>query len=162
MSCRVLAFAAAITISPMAWANWTYGERVQEMSGKPETWAELRSASSLNLRAPYDGPNFATLNIRRSASRLIVWIEIEKGQFVCSVSGCQIEVRFDDKPPSRFNVQGPADYNSRILVLLDGKRFVTEASKTNATIRVAATMHREGAPVMMFESSVPLYLGKPK
>lgn len=145
--------------SAAAHANWQYGERQDNLTGQAEAWAEIKSTESLSLSWPYSGTNFGSLNVRRSKARVTVWLEVDKGQFVCSVSGCQIEARFDERPPSRFAVQGPADYDSKILIILDGRRFVSEASSAKSTIRVRANMYQEGAPVMRFDSSVPLSLG---
>jgi hypothetical protein len=145
----------------LAETAWQYTMDTDEMTGKRNVTVIAESVNSLGLRAPHGGVNHAHLHVRQHARYgLQVLLEIDKGQFVCSLNECRVLVRFDDEAPVYFSAAEPADYSSTYLFLSPASRFVKAAAKARQ-IRVQANIYQEGAPVLEF-SPTPLVWPWPK
>lgn len=150
-------FLAAIAVAAPAFAGWEYETKKDVMTGKTDSIATLRSQTSLHLTFPYQGENFGTLIVRKHP-RLgtDVIYTVQKGQILCSTyRGCDVLVRFDDRPPITFGGNESSDYDRKIVFLKNPTRFITEASKAK-TIRVAVTLHDNGQQALQFDSAKPL------
>jgi hypothetical protein len=145
-------FIALVVASSSAHAQWRYDFNDDSMTGKREETASIESINSLDLGFPYKGRNMATLTVRKSPRRgTHVYFQIEKGQFVCGVSDCEVLVRFDEQQPTRYRAVGPADHSSKVLFLEPEGRFIAAARKAK-TIRVQANIYQSGAPVLEFNA----------
>jgi hypothetical protein len=77
-------------------------------------------------------------------------LEIERGQFMASVTGVQALARFDDGGPVKFWASGPADHSTTILFINDYGRFVAQLRKAK-TVRLSTSVYQQGAPVFQFD-----------
>jgi hypothetical protein len=146
----------ALTCLP-ALADWKYDETIDKMSGKKTAHATMESSNSLDLSFPYKGANHGNLTVRQHPSYgLDVIFSIDKGQLLCSsYDGCNVSVKFDDKPPVKFSASSAADHDSKVIFLRTTSRFVESARKAK-TILIQPTVYQAGSPVLEFKTSAPL------
>jgi hypothetical protein len=131
-------------------SRWQYQDDADRMTGKPTRFASVDALESLNFDFPYKGRNIPTLTIRRHPTYgLDVILSVDKGQFLCGVSGCSVDIKFDGKQPMRFEANGPASHNSTILFLKPAKRIVS-LLQVSSTVLIQANFYKEGPQVITF------------
>ena len=134
-------------------AAWDVRESQDEMTGKKLVSASVESANVANFGWPYQGDTRGWLMVRKHPRfGQDVLFGIENGQIVCRASGCNVLVRFDDRPPVKFGAVGPEDHDPKMIFFTNTKKFVDELRKAKR-VRVAVTVHREGQPVFEFDTS---------
>lgn len=160
---KLFCLAIAMAFSGAACAEWQYEKDADAMTGKSSARARMQSDNSLDLDFPYKGANFGYLQVRQHPRYgLDVIFSINKGQLMCpSYSGCSVMVKFDDKPPVRFNATGPEDNSTTVIFLGNAPRFIAEAQKAKR-ILVQPTIYHAGAPVLTFTTGKPLEWASPK
>ncbi|MDH6185504.1 hypothetical protein [Polaromonas sp. CG_23.6] len=153
----------AMLVCASASAGWVYDDSTDKMTGKKTSTASIESNNSLSLAFPYQGKNFGNILVRQHPSYgLNVIFYVDKGQILCrSYAGCSVTVRFDDKPPMKFEANGSEDNDPKVIFLKGASRFI-EAAKKAKTILVQVTMYQSGAPVLEFHSASPLDWAAPK
>lgn len=123
--------------------------------GKGEiSTATVNSSNTISFEFPYNGPQKATLHIRKHPRYgKDVILSITKGQFLCSSvsDGCSVSVRFDDRKAERFSASEPSDNDSTAVFIKGYDRFVS-ALKKSKTVRIEATFFHEGNRVMEFNT----------
>jgi hypothetical protein len=92
--------------------------------GRKRQFATNPSVNTLSFGFPYQGEQHGVLMLRRSQAGNEVIIAIEKGQFLCYVTDCNVNVRFDDGPPRRVSASGPADHSTTTLFLSGGNGLI--------------------------------------
>lgn len=131
-------------------SRWRYSSRQDEMTSGKIREATVDSTNQLEFKFPYSGAQNATLELRqhpRFGKDVIV--SIERGQFICSVTGCSVLVRFDDGPSMRFNATGPSDYSSTALFISPYNKFYSNLIKAKQ-VRVSANFYQEGNQTLRF------------
>jgi len=132
------------------------------MTGKAVSNAVLTSDKSLSLSFPYKGENWAYLVVRQRNGRSDVMVKVQKGQILCrSHSPCDINVRFDDKPPVKFSGVGSSDHDSTLVFLEPERRFLDGATKAK-TILVQVPFYQNGNQIMEFSALAPLDMKRVK
>lgn len=152
-----IAILAAVAIQSSAIAEWEYSKSVDKMTSRPISTAINTSDSSLNLTFPYHGTNYGFLAVRKHPSHGVdVIFQVQKGQILCSrVRGCTLTVRFDKKPPTKFEGSESDDYDHKLVFLQNAQKFIAEASKAQR-ILIGATLHDNGQQIVEFTSKKPL------
>lgn len=116
--------------------------------------AFVQSTNTVEFGFPYSGAQHATLTLRthpRYGKDVI--LSIERGQFLCrSYEDCTILVRFDDKKSQSYSAVGAADNSTETIFIRNYARFVSSMQKAE-TVRVAANIYQQGAPVFEFDVS---------
>jgi hypothetical protein len=80
-------------------------------------------------------------------------LSIERGQFLCrSYEDCTILVRFDDQKAQSYSAVGASDNSTETIFLRNYPRFVGSMQKAK-TVRIAAEIYQQGAPVFEFNVS---------
>jgi hypothetical protein len=128
---------------------WMYASEGDPMGGQIRS-ATVHSNNELNLDFPYEGPQHAHLSLRshpRYGKDVI--LSIERGQFMCGVSDCQVLVRFDEGTPVKFDAAEPNDNDSTVLFIRNYARFLANLRKAKV-VRIQATLFQQGAPVLEF------------
>ena len=134
-------------------AAWDVRESQDEMTGKKLVSASVDSTNVANFGWPYQGDTRGWLMVRKHPRfGQDVLFGIENGQIVCRASGCNVLVRFDDRPPVKFGAVGPEDHDPKMIFFTNTKKFVAELRKAKR-VRVAVTVHREGEPMFEFDTS---------
>jgi len=63
--------------------------------GRARSFAVVTSTNTLNFDFPYTGSQYAHLTIRKTAGQgSAAMVSIERGQFLCGVEDCTVNVRF--------------------------------------------------------------------
>jgi hypothetical protein len=148
---------ALLLLSPMAYADWSYGASIDKMTDKQSPWANIESVNSLSLDFPYAGKNHGQILICQTPKgALNVLVSVQKGQILCSqFTSCNISVRFDDDKPVRFSGVEAADNSSNNVFLEPEPKFVASAKKAKR-ILISFTMYHAGEQVLEFRSAQPL------
>lgn len=129
--------------------HWSYSNDQDDM-GRTESDATLDSTNTLEFDFPYSGAQHGTLMIRKVHARATyVEVRIEKGQFLCGVEECTVNVRFDDGPIRRFTAVPPSDQSTTVLFIQDASAFIGQLSHAKR-VRVEATFYQEGAQALEF------------
>lgn len=134
-------------------AQWESGSYKDEMSGGTATFASLKSTNTLNLSFPYDGTQRATLTFRdHPRYGKDVFIRLDKGQFTCSVTGCDVQVRWDNWQILTLKASEPSDGSSNTLFFSNYDRFLINSRKASE-VRIQLPLYRQGAQHAHFDLS---------
>lgn len=130
---------------------WIYSSEPDPMSKGIVYLAMIKSSNVFEFSSPYDGPQKATLIIRRHprwGNNVI--LQIERGQLlVRSYEDMSARVRFDDGNPQGFAALGAEDNSTENAFLSPYSRFVDKLSKANR-VRISLPIYQEGSPVFEF------------
>jgi hypothetical protein len=118
--------------------------------GRKQSFANVSSTNTLNFGFPYQGRQWGILTVRKSSQKgTNVLIRIERGQFLCGIEDCIVNVRFDTGRIQRFSATEPSDHSTTTLFLNDEPRFVSLLHKAKV-VRVEATFYEEGSQALEF------------
>jgi len=107
-------------------SQWSYSSDDDAM-GRKRSFAFVTSTNTLSFDFPYQGSQHGTLTIRKSAqSGTDVVVRIERGQFLCGIDSCTVNVRFDTGPIQRFLASEPSDHRTTALFLNNEGRFISQ------------------------------------
>ena len=163
----VLRVAAALVVCSMfgasAYASWQYGNSVDSMTGKQSDFATVESSNSLSLDFPYKGKNYGHLIVRKHPRYgLSVVFAIDQGQTMCGTSsGCDLLVRFDDRPAVQYSGSASSDHDPKVVFLNNASRFIAEAAKAKK-ILVQVSLFHAGSPILEFYTPDTLQWGAKK
>ena len=133
--------------------NWQYTSTRDSMTDQTTYRAATKSLNAFNFKFPYRGEQHATLTLRthpRYGKDII--LTIERGQFLCSISGCNVLVRFDDSKPVRYSASEPSDHSTTTLFINDYSRFAGKMLKAKR-LRIQAEFYQEGSRTFEFDVS---------
>lgn len=132
---------------------WNYSEEKDEMGNGSVHQAHVNSNNIFEFGFPYQRPQRATLQLRKHPrfGRDVI-LSVERGQFMCGVSSCSVQVRFDDGNVQTYSATGPADHDSTVLFIRGYERFVAAARKSK-TVAIEAQFYREGNRVLQFNTA---------
>ena len=130
--------------------RWNYLTSSDPMGGTIKM-AYVLSLNQFSFGFPYQGTQRAKLTLRnhpRYGKDVI--LSIERGQFLCGISSCQLTVRFDDRPPQKYTAVEPADYSTTSLFIRNYSRFVRNLRRSKK-LYIEAKFYQEGSRVFEFE-----------
>ncbi|MBN8922345.1 MAG: hypothetical protein BGP10_12435 [Rhodanobacter sp. 68-29] len=131
--------------------SWLYRATTDDMTGKPVQVARVESQNTVDFSFPYAGDQHATLMVRkhpRYGSDVV--FSIERGQFGCSIDGCQLLVRFDDGAPERYTASEPSDRSTTSVFIVQHSRFYQRMLAAK-TVRIETTFFQQGNQVFTFD-----------
>jgi hypothetical protein len=118
--------------------------------GRKRSFASVTSTNTLSFDFPYQGIQHGTLVIRKAAeSGTNVIVRIERGQFLCPLDDCTVNVRFDAGRIQQFSASGPTDHSTTTLFLENEARFVSQLRRAKV-FRVEATFYQHGSQTLEF------------
>jgi hypothetical protein len=130
-------------------SQWGYSTDDDTM-GRKRSFAHVMSNNSLSFDFPYEGSQHGTLVIRKSPQwGTNVMVCIERGQFLCGIDQCIVNVRFDGGPIQRFSASEPSDHSTTTLFLRNEGRFVSQLRRAKV-VRIEATFYQEGSQALEF------------
>lgn len=138
---------AAKAVNP----TWRYSNEMDEMTGKAAQIAALKSTSVLMLDFPYQGPQQATLTLRRHPRHgFDSIVSIDRGQLQCGIGdGCKLTVRFDDTTESWTFIE-PQSHDTTMLFLRDGLAFAKRV-QTSKVVRIELKFFQQQPSVVVFD-----------
>lgn len=108
------------------------------------------STNTLDFDFPYSGVQNGRLTIRKTQGQgTDVYFGIEKGQFLCGIEECTVNVRFDEGPIQQFTAVPPSDHSTTVLFIEDTSSFVSRLRRAK-TVRIEATFYQAGAQTLDF------------
>ena len=110
--------------------------------GRKRSFAAVVSTNTLDFDFPYSGTQHGRLTLRKKSST-DVYVTIERGQFLCGIDNCTVNVRFDEGPIRHFTAVPPADQSTTVLFIEDTPSFITQLRKAK-TLHIEATFYQEG------------------
>lgn len=144
---------------PTKTTPWLYstdipGGITDEMTGKEIRYAATTSTNSHDLHWPYGNGVTATLRLRKHPRYgKDVIIELTAGQILCdSYDGCQISVRFDEKPMQIFIGSPPSDHANTTIFLSGYVKFV-KATRAAQKVTVEIPLYQDGNRAFTFNVS---------
>ncbi len=129
--------------------NWQYSQDSDKMTSKIQYFASVDATEQLQLKAPYDGGVTASVLIRNTTGENEVLLQISKGQFLASLDGENIQVRFDTAKAETYSCSGPSDYSSTVLFLHSSQKFIANLKKAKKLL-IGAEMYDNGVQQMEF------------
>ena len=137
--------AAALADGP----RWSYEDGADKMRGTHWASATVDATEKLDFSFPYNGGSTPSLEVRQRGKHVDVILLVSKGQFLCRVDGCSVEVKFDDGGVARYYA-GEADDGETNLIFIEGApEFVTKLKKAK-TVTIEAQFFQEGNRQMTF------------
>lgn len=132
---------------------WNYSESEDKMGRGKIKYAIVRSLNKVEFDFPYAGSQRATLHIRKHPEYgNDVMISVEKGQFMCGVSSCNVQVKFGEGKATKYSATEPADNSSTMLFIGDFASFIANLKKSKK-VYIEAQFYQEGNRVFEFETS---------
>jgi len=132
---------------------WNYQDYDDTLTGKKILTAWVKSQNTISLDFPYQGAQRAQLQLRKHPKYgMDVFLQIERGQFVCGIDDCTVSVRFDDGGVQQFAVTEPSDHSTETLFIQNYSRFVSQVRKAKKIV-ISATMYQEGERAFEFDVS---------
>lgn len=106
----------------------------------------MKSRNTVALSSPYSSETQAELILRkhpRYGNDVI--FSVSSGQLICGISdGCNVLVRFDDKPPREVRAGEPSDHSNDTLFLL-GYKQLSKSIKESKRMIVEVTFFQDGS-----------------
>jgi hypothetical protein len=139
--------------SPQTPVGWQYTESDDPMSSKKIKYAINQSTNFINLDFPYQGPQQGVLTVRKHPRHgNDVIFGVQKGQIMCSsYSGCNVLIRFDDKPAQKFSAKEPEDNSTETIFISNYTRFVATAKKSK-TLTLQVSFYQQGTQTFTFNT----------
>lgn len=130
--------------------NWIYSTKADQMGRGFIKNAFTTSINTVSFGFPYQGDQHGTLLLRnhpRYGKDII--FNIEKGQFLSGIDGCEVLVRFDENKPITFRAVGPED-NSTTAIFIKGYSQFVKSLKRSKKVKIEAPFYQEGQRVFEF------------
>lgn len=138
--------------------QWQYITTKDDLTGKEIILARLVSPESLRLEFPYQGENRIRLTVRQHPQyKEDVFLSVDKGQILCNLRDCDVQIRFDDNPPEKYQGSEPSDRSSETIFLNaeSRKRFLRKAAGAKKIV-VQLGFFNQGVHTRTFETISPL------
>lgn len=158
----VYADAAALADQAMAEANaaskpvgksWEYKESADKMRGSVDRFASIDSKNTVDFDFPYNGGSLLSLIIRDTAKDgLDILLQVSKGQFLCSYSGCFAVFKFDDGAMEKVPLVQADGGSSDVLFLVGDKKRLIKKIKNSKALMVEVEFYQSGARQFEFDT----------
>jgi hypothetical protein len=133
--------------------TWKYQTSEDEMTSKKIHLASVFSLNTVNFDFPYSGEQRAKLILRNHPRHGVdLILTIEKGQFNCGLSGCDVLIRFNDNQPITVKAS-ESESNKSTMLFLDAYNLLVENLPTTKTVKISANFYHEGNNVFEFDVS---------
>ena len=125
--------------------NWT------DALGKQRAIAAIQSMNTINLGFPYQGAQRGSLMLRRTEGEKEAMFSIERGQIVCGIDSCTVDVRIGKRPAFQMQASGTSDYSTTTLFLNPPSK-IWNAAAEGFDITIAVPIYQEGNRTFTFST----------
>jgi len=133
--------------------RWDYRNTPDDMGRGIIKIASVRSVNEFEFDSPYEGIQRAALILRIHPKHgKDVMLSVEKGQFLCEIDSCSVDVRFDENNVMPFSVGEPSDYSTTMLFFHDYDSFMYYLRKSKK-VYIEARFFMEATEVFEFNVS---------
>lgn len=130
---------------------WNYEESQDSMGRGTIKNAFVKSLNQVEFDFPYKGPQRATLQLRiHPKYGKDVILSIDRGQFLCGIDGCSVNVRFGSGKPVAYRVSEPADHSTTHLFIGSYEQFSANTKKVGR-VSIEAQFFQQGNRVFEFD-----------
>lgn len=141
---------AAAAVAPAREADWRKETVVDELSQRPITYLSAQSRETVNLAFPYQGEQRAEPVFREHPQHgSEAYLTLERGQIVCPIGRCTVDIAFDDEEPTSWRSTDAADHSSNIVFFRNHARLRRRVEEARE-VRVAITLFRQGTHTFTF------------
>jgi hypothetical protein len=150
---RVAVSSTGARVAPATTPGWQYSEDEDDMGRGKVKMAIIQSSNQVRFDFPYNGAQRGRLILRSHPKHgKDVIFGIEKGQFLCHLDGCNLEVKFGEGKPIKFHATAPSDNSTESVFIQNFDRFLANAKKADS-IKIEATFYQEGNQVFEFKTA---------
>ncbi|GAB3737345.1 hypothetical protein GCM10028794_19110 [Silanimonas algicola] len=136
-----------------ALATWAYSTGGDAMSGGTFRTAVLRSRNTFRLGFPYEGEQRGALTVRKHPRYgQDVILQIERGQMLCRIGGCNYSVKFDDGAIQQFTMNEPESHDSTVLFFANQARFLSQMKRAKL-VRIEVPLFQHAPLTLEFDVS---------
>lgn len=132
--------------------NWQYSTTYDKMDDRTDYFARCVSTNEAEFEFPYQGGSRFIITIRNQGKDNDVMIYVTRGQFMGSVLGGQLKVKFDKNKPEKYAYQAPTDASSDVIFVSSADKFINKL-KTSQKLMVETEFYNEGNVIMEFDIS---------
>jgi len=134
-------------------SRWKYEQEQDAMGRGQIRSAYVNSLNQVQFDFPYRGAQTAILQLRiHPQYGKDVLLSIERGQFLCGIDDCTVNVRFGTGKPIAYRAVGPADHSTTVLFIRNYDQFVRNIKKVEK-VSIEARFYQEGDRVFEFDVS---------
>jgi hypothetical protein len=133
---------------PPPGSQWDYSTDKDRM-GRARSFASVKSSNMLEFDFPYAEPQRGFLTIRKVRATDVM-IGIQRGQFLCGIETCTVNVRFDEGEIRHFAAAEPTDHSTTVLFIEDPSLFLSQLRKAK-TVSIEATFFQQGSQALQFD-----------
>ena len=130
---------------------WEYSAETDKMGRGTTKYASLKSVNEVSFDFPYNGGSRGILMLRNSPKygRDAV-LEITKGQFLCNLDDCPVNMKVDNGHPLHLHGSEAADGSSNVIFL--PYSTVLRDARRAKVLRFEANFYQEGSRVLEFHT----------
>jgi len=130
--------------------NWRYRIQEDKMTSDTTYIAYVEANEKLNFDFPYNGGSTVTLTIRKKGNETDVILRVSKGQFIPTVTGGLVRVRFGKDKARKYPTSMSSDYSSDVIFINNEREFVNNL-KSHETVIIETEFYQEGLKQVEFD-----------
>jgi len=136
-------------IQEPAQPSWDYSSHADKMGRGTAQYATLESVNEVDFDFPYNGGSKAIITLRNSPKYgKNVIFQVTKGQILCHLDGCRVNVKVDEGHPVPVDADEAADGSSNVI-FLPYSSLLRDLRRAK-TLRIEANFYQEGSRVFEF------------
>ncbi len=139
-------------LTPELHSNWNYSSSKDEMTEQLSSWYCAESTNTVEFDFPYSGGSSAELCLRRKGKKLDSYIKVSKGQFLCSIEGCTVQVKVDEKPISSYSA-GESDSGRSDMLFIESASRLQTALSASKQLKLQANFYQAGRRTFTFDTA---------
>jgi len=133
-----------------AQSAWVYSDYVDEMTSKTVYQARVTCPDKIQFKFPYEGGSTATIAVASVNGHNQVMLMIDKGQFIVTTDGMDIQVRFDDKKAQTFRCSQLSNGDINKVFINSDNKFIS-LLKSSKIVIIQAPFYQEPPTVLGFD-----------
>lgn len=131
--------------------DWEMSEKVDEMSGNVNNFAEVYSTNELDFDFPYDGGSSFALILRHMDGNNSICLFSNNAQFDINYDSTdKVQIRIDDKPAVWYSFS-ESQSDEPGLIFINNTAQLIEELKTGKKLKIQASFFEEGRKIIKFD-----------
>lgn len=134
---------------PILVRNWHYRSEEDKITSDTVYHAYVEANEKLYFDFPYKGGSTLTLMLREKNNETDIILRVSKGQFIPSVTGGFVTVRFGKDKAKKYPTSMSSDYSSDVIFINNEREFVKNL-KSHETVVIETEFYQEGLKQIEF------------
>lgn len=132
-------------------SDWEISEKVDEMSGSVNNFAEVYSTNELDFDFPYDGGSSFALILRHMGGSNSICLFSNNAQFDMNYDSTdKVQIRIDDKPAIWYSFS-ESQSDKPGLIFINNTAQLIEELKAGKKLKIQASFFEEGSKIIKFD-----------